>query len=214
MQFLPDPATMAAYLAACVILFITPGPDMSLWLARTIEGGPRVGLATVLGTTVGCLAHTTLAALGLSALLTASATAFGLLKIAGAMYLLWLAAATLRSGSSLRLRARGPGEQTSLRNAFVSGAVVNLSNPKVVLFFVTFLPQFVSASDAHAAAKLFFLGSFMAAFNLALAIGLVFGAQRFVDALKRRPRVMRIIDYVFASVFGGFAVSILATSNR
>ena len=87
----PPAAVLAAYSVACLVLFITPGPDMSLWLAKTLSGGRRGGIAAMLGTQLGCVFHTLFAAIGLSALLAASATAFGVLKVIGAVYLAWLA---------------------------------------------------------------------------------------------------------------------------
>src|SRR3954447_19568442 len=90
MTFLPALSTLLAYSFACFLLFITPGPDMSLFLAKTLSGGRKAGMASMLGAMVGCCVHTLLAALGLSALLAASTTAFTVLKIIGALYLLWL----------------------------------------------------------------------------------------------------------------------------
>jgi threonine/homoserine/homoserine lactone efflux protein len=213
MTFLPDPAVLLAYTLACFVLFITPGPDMSLFLAKTVSGGRRAGLAAMLGAMAGCCVHTLLAALGLSALLAASATAFGILKIVGALYLLWLAVDAVRHGSALTLKAERPGA-VPLGRTFWLGVGVNLINPKIVLFFVTFLPQFVDAADPHAARKLVFLGLYFIAFSTPLAALLIFAAERVIGLLKRRPRAMRVIDYGFATLFGAFAVKILAMQGR
>jgi threonine/homoserine/homoserine lactone efflux protein len=97
---------------------------------------------------------------------------------------------------------------------FVLGVGVNLTNPKIVLFFVTFLPQFVDASDPHAAEKLVFLGLYFIAFSAPLAALLILGAERVIALLRRRPRVMRAIDYAFAGLFGVFALKILTTQGR
>ena len=91
LSFLPDAATLAAYSLACLVLFVTPGPDMSLTLAKTIAGGRAAGLAAMFGAATGCVVHSLLAALGVSALVAASPSAFLALKVAGAVYLLWLA---------------------------------------------------------------------------------------------------------------------------
>jgi threonine/homoserine/homoserine lactone efflux protein len=211
--FLPDAATLVAYSLACFILAITPGPDMSLFLQRTITAGSGAGIASTLGASAGCLVHTVLAAVGLSAVIATSPTAFLVIKIVGAVYLAWLAVDSLRNGSSLNVRSEGR-QTISLSRAFWMGVMINLSNPKVVLFFVTFLPQFISASDPHAAGKLAFLGVYMVAFGTPITILMVLGAERVVDALKQRPRVMRAIDYVFATVFGAFAAKIMLTEGR
>ena len=213
MTFLPDAAVLVAYSVACFVLFITPGPDMSLFLAKTVSGGRKAGIAAMLGAQAGCCVHTMLAALGLSALLAASATAFLVLKMIGGLYLLWLAVDAIRHGSALNVR-REAGTEVSVWRTFVLGVGVNLTNPKVVLFFVTFLPQFVSAGDPYAAQKLVFFGLYFVLFNLPLCALMVLGADRVLALLKRRPRVMRAIDYTFAGIFGAFAVKILAMPGR
>lgn len=207
----PDAATMAAYVVACLVLFVTPGPDMSVWLSQTIASGRRAGIAAVLGTSLGVVVHTLLAALGLSALLAASATAFAVLKGVGALYLAWLAVDTLRKGSSLSVQ---PGAASSPGHSFRLALLVNLTNPKVVLFFVTFLPQFVAADDPNPGGRLAFLGLFMVVFSLPLSVALVLGAGRVVEGLRRRPRLMRGIDYLFAGIFGAFAIRILTAEGR
>ncbi len=213
MTFLPDASVLAAYSLACFVLFVTPGPDMSLFLAKTVAGGRRAGMAALFGAMAGCCVHTLLAALGLSALLAASATAFTILKIVGALYLLWLAIDAVRHGSALNLREEGWVEVPVWRT-FVLGVGINLTNPKVVLFFVTFLPQFVDAADPHASGKLLFLGIYFIVFSAPLCVLLILGAERLIALLKRRPRVLRVIDYVFAGLFGAFAVKMLATQAR
>ena len=213
MSFVPETSVLIAYALACAILFITPGPDMSLFLAKTISGGRRSGIAAMLGATIGCVVHTLLAAIGLSALLAASTTAFMIVKIVGAVYLLWLAVDAIRSGSALNVKVGEPSREPFLRTLLL-GAGVNLTNPKVVLFFVTFLPQFVRAGDPDAAGKLVFLGLFYVVFTLPFAILMILGAEKLIGFLKGRKRVLRAIDWTFAGVFGYFAVHILATQGR
>jgi len=84
----------------------------------------------------------------------------------------------------------------------------------VILFFITFLPQFVAATDPHVTGKLLFLGVYFIVFSIPLAIAMILVAERLIDGLKARPKVMRLIDYIFASVFGAFAVTILTTQGR
>lgn len=208
LTFLPDSSTLLAYTAACFILFITPGPDMSLCLAKTLSGGRRAGMAAMAGAMAGCCVHTLLAALGISALLAASTTAFTALKIVGALYLLWLAIDAVRRGSALNVQAVATRDESVWRT-FLLGMGVNLTNPKVVLFFVTFLPQFVDAGDAHAPGKLVFLGLYFLVFSAPLGVMMILGADRVVQLLRGRPRVMRAIDYMFAGLFGAFAARIL-----
>jgi threonine/homoserine/homoserine lactone efflux protein len=213
MNFLPDTSTLMAYSVACFILFVTPGPDMSLFLAKTVQGGRKAGMASMAGASAGALVHSVAAAFGLSALIAASATAFGALKIVGALYLLWMAYSAIRHGSSLNIKQRDSGP-VSLKNTFFMGIGMNLTNPKVVLFFLTFLPQFVSAGDPHASEKLFFLGVYMIAFTVPFAIAMILVAERFIAMLKRNPKILRGIDFLFAGVFGFFAVQVLRTHTR
>ncbi|MCF4126373.1 LysE family translocator [Methylobacterium sp. SyP6R] len=209
MSFLPDTPTLLAYLAACLVLFVTPGPDMSLTLARTIGSGRRAGIVTVLGTSLGTLIHTLAAVLGLSALIAASATAFTVLKVVGALYLGWLAIDALRRGSALNVRAETM--RGGLRRTFWLGLGVNLTNPKVVLFFLTFLPQFVHADAPDPTGQLAFLGLTFIGLSLPLGVLMVLGAARVTGALQARPRLMRGIDWLFAGLFGTFAARILLT---
>lgn len=213
MWFLPDTQTLLAYTLASVLLFITPGPDMSQFLARTISGGKRAGVASAMGANLGCVIHTLLVAFGISALIAASQTAFLALKIVGAGYLLWLAVDAIRNGSSLNVKA-GEAKSVSAVTSFLMGITVNLTNPKVVLFFITFLPQFVSATDPNVTAKLAFLGIYFVLINIPLSIAMVLSADWLVSWLRSRPRLLRGIDYSFAGVFAFFAVKIAMTQGR
>jgi threonine/homoserine/homoserine lactone efflux protein len=213
-DFIPDPAVLLAYTIACVVLFATPGPDMSLWLSRTVAGGRRAGVAALLGTSAGCCVHSVLAALGVSVLINASPVAFNVMKGVGAIYLLYLAWQAIRHGSMLTVEDGAPRRAGAFWPTFLTGFMVNLSNPKVVLFFITFLPGFVSAEDPDAEGKLLFLGLYFVAFNLPLSILLILAAERFVSTLKANPRVMRVIDWAFAGVFGFFAFTILKAQAR
>ena len=213
MTFLPDTSVLLAYWLACFVLFITPGPDMSLFLAKTVAGGRAAGIAAFSGAALGCVVHSLLAAFGLSALIAASPTAFLALKIVGAAYLLWLAVDSVRNGSSLNVR-EGQAARVPFWPTFALGLTVNLTNPKVVLFFVTFLPQFVQADDPHAAAKLLFLGIYFVVFSFPLGVLMVLGAERVMSSLRSRPRLLRAIDWLFAGVFSAFALRILATQGR
>ena len=214
MTVLPAASVLLAYSAACLVLFATPGPDMSLTLSRTIQGGRRAGLAAMLGAMAGCCLHTMLAAFGISALLAASTTAFTMLKIAGALYLLWLAVDAVRHGSALSVREGAVAQDVSVWRSFALGIGINLTNPKIVLFFVTFLPQFVEAGDPDAAGKLLFLGLYFIALSLPLGVLLVLGAERVSATLRSRPRLMRGIDIAFAGLFGAFALRILTLQGR
>jgi threonine/homoserine/homoserine lactone efflux protein len=213
MTFLPDPSTMLAYSLACFVLFITPGPDMSFFLAKTMQGGRKAGIAAMGGASFGNLVHSLAAAFGLSALIAASATAFTIVKVIGALYLLWMAYDAIRHGSALNIERSG-ADQLSVSKTFLQGLGVNLTNPKIILFYLTFLPQFVAASDPHAQGKLLFLGMYFVVFALPLAVMLILVAERFIETMRANPKVMRAIDYSFAGIFGFFALQVLRTQSR
>jgi threonine/homoserine/homoserine lactone efflux protein len=213
MDFIPDMSVLIPYSLACFVLCITPGPDMSLFLSRTMAGGTRAGMASMLGASAGCLVHTVLAAIGLSAVIAASPHTFLIIKIAGALYLAWLAIDSIRNGSALNVQ-EGEKYEASFFKTFWLGVMINLSNPKVILFFVTFLPQFISATDPNAGGKLAFLGFYMVVFTAPIAAAIILGADKVVTSLKQRPQIMRGIDYAFAGIFGIFAVKVLLTDNK
>ena len=207
MNYIPDISTLLTYSVASVLLFITPGPDMSLFLARTMVSGRKAGIASVMGANLGCVGHTLLSAFGVSALIAASQMGFLILKIFGAAYLLWLAVDAIRKGSALNVQTELQ-KPTSAFSSFLMGITVNLTNPKVLLFFITFLPQFVDSHDPNVRAKLIFLGVYFVIINIPLSIVMILGAERLVNWLKARPKVLRGIDFSFAGVFAFFALKI------
>ena len=211
--FVPDLAVILAFALAGVILAITPGPDMALQLSRAINYGRAHGLACAAGAMTGVLAHTTLAALGISVLIVAAPTLFWVLKIAGAIYLLWLAYQAIVHGGGLRIAAAGKKPPT-LRQSYMTGVGINLLNPKVVLFFVTFLPQFVDARDPAASGKLFFLGAEFIVISIPLAIATIFAAEWLAAAFMRTRWVERALNWSFAAIFAAFAATILTASAR
>jgi len=138
------PEQFLGFLAAAVLITVAPGPDNLMVLGFGISRGRAKGIAFGVGCGIGCLSHTVLAALGVSALIAASPMAFTALRISGGLYLVWLGVQALRSRGQLRVDdARGVEE--SLLRLFGKGLVANAINPKVILFFLSFLPQFVIA---------------------------------------------------------------------
>ena len=182
MSFVPDTATIIQFAIATVILAITPGPDMTLFVSRTLSQGKAAGFASMAGALTGTLVHTTLVVVGISALIVASPNAFLVLKIFGAGYLVFLAWQAITKGSAFS-PVKKTGPEVSLFRSWAMGLGINLLNPKVILFFMTFLPQFVSASDPNAAGKLFFLGAMFVLISIPLTAPMVFAADRFAAAM-------------------------------
>lgn len=210
--FVPDLPVLAAFVLAAVVLGLTPGPDMTYFLSRTVAQSRAAGFAALGGASVGLVVHSVLVAAGLSVLLAASATAFTILKIAGALYLAWLAVDAIRHGSSLSLQKGG--RQEPLGSVFLKGMGINLLNPKIIVFFVTFLPQFVAVSDPHAPGKLLFLGLTFIAVNLPVCGALILAADRIALLLRRSSVATRIVDWMFAGVLGAFAVRLVFTQAK
>ena len=212
-SFIPTLTTILTFALASVVLIITPGPDMALQLSRSINYGRAHGMMTFLGTMLGLLVHSALVALGISILIVAAPPLFLALKIVGAVYLLWLAWQAIRKGGGFRLAAAAKQTPT-LRQSFLSGVMIDLLNPKVVLFFVTFLPQFVHAGDPGAPGPLLFLGLEYCALSVPAGIALVWFATWITQALTRSKMVERVLNWGFAGVFATFAAIILSAQAR
>jgi threonine/homoserine/homoserine lactone efflux protein len=168
---------------------------------------------TLIGTLLGLLVHSALVALGISILIVAAPPLFLALKIVGAVYLLWLAWQAVRKGGGFRLAAAARQTPT-LWQSFLAGVMIDLLNPKVVLFFVTFLPQFVHAGDPAAPGQLFFLGIEYFALSLPAGLALVWFADWITRALTRSKTVERVLNWGFAGVFATFAAVILSAQAR
>jgi len=214
MEFLPTWQVLSSFTLAALILTVTPGPDMTLFLGRALSQGRAAGLAAMFGAATGVIIHTLFAAFGISALISASPNAFLVLKIGGAVYLLWLAFQALRGGASLSLEQGTPTRRQSLASNWLTGIGINLLNPKIILFFITFLPQFVTPTDPHAAGKLIFLGLYFVIFACVCCSLMIWAVDRVAQTLRSNPKVTRAIDWVFAGVFSAFAVNILLIQRQ
>jgi threonine/homoserine/homoserine lactone efflux protein len=212
-DFIPSLPVMLAFALAALVLFVTPGPDMALFLLRAIRYGRGHAIAAILDISIGLLCHSILAAFGISVLIAAAPTMFLALKIIGAIYLIYLAIKALRSGDALTLAAsaRTPPK---LRDSYVAGLGINLLNPKIVLFFITFLPQFIDRHDPHASGKLFFLGLEFIVITTPLAIGMACAAGWLSKLLTQNKWVAQVLNWSFAGVFTAYAATILLTEAR
>lgn len=212
-QFVPDLPVLLTFAVASIVMAITPGPDMALFVSRTIRYGLRHGFVTVSGALTGIACHTLLAAAGVSLLILAAPAAFTALKMIGAAYLIWLAIGAIRGGSGFIVTEEFRSAPR-LRTSYLTGLGINLANPKMVVFFVTFLPQFVSPTDPTAWGKLVFLGFFFIFLSLPLVVGMVVAARWISKCLSRRPWIQKALNWSFASVFVAFAISILTAEAR
>ncbi|MDN8614693.1 LysE family translocator [Variovorax ginsengisoli] len=179
---MPDAHSLLLFVAAGLLLNLTPGPDVLYIVSHSLRSGARAGILAGFGITAGCFVHIIAAALGLSALMAASSTAFTVLKWVGAAYLLWVGVRMLfsrPSGAAPALAAAGPANAKSV---FLGGFWTNALNPKVALFFLAFVPQFIAPGTDDKALAFFLLGvlfNFNAIFvNVAWALAAGWTARR------------------------------------
>jgi threonine/homoserine/homoserine lactone efflux protein len=204
-----NPEQFLGFLTAAVLITLAPGPDNLMVLGVGMSRGRRQGMAFGLGCALGCISHTILAAAGISALIAASPLAFSLLKISGGIYLLWLGVQALRSKGVVRT-ADGSNPQESLRRLFFKGLFANSINPKVVLFFLAFLPQFVVASQGAIGIQTALLGltfTMQAALLFAL-LGYFSGTVG--HGLKRHPRAGLWLDRVAGTIFVALGLRLIS----
>jgi threonine/homoserine/homoserine lactone efflux protein len=175
------------FFAAALVLAVTPGPGIFYVLARSLAGGRREGLLSSYGTFAGGLFHVLAAALGISAILAASATAFHTIKYAGAAYLLWLGIRMIRTrNEEMTVRADQPS-----RGAFRQGIFTEVLNPKTALFFLSFIPQFVTPARGHVFLQFVILGSLSVILNTSADLAVVLLASPLERLLKNSARFRR-----------------------
>lgn len=199
------------FLITTLIIVASPGTGVVYTLAAGLSRGARASLVAALGCTLGIVPHLIAAIAGLAAVLHASALAFGVVKYAGVAYLLYMAWSTLKERGGLTVEAR-EDKRSSLR-VVIDGIVVNLLNPKLSIFFVSFLPQFIAPTEAHPlAAMLELSGVFMAVTFLVFALyGVMAAAMR--DHVVSRPDVVAWMRRVFAATFGALALRLALTER-
>jgi threonine/homoserine/homoserine lactone efflux protein len=176
------------FIAASLAVIATPGQDMILVLSRSLAEGIAAGVATAAGVSVGLLGHTVVVTMGLGAVLQASETLFWWLKMVGAAYLVYLGVQLLRSSATDLALQQGPGQ--SLQRLFWNGALSNISNPKIIVFYLAFLPQFVPASHPQPAAALFALGVTFAGLTFLVKAPVGYFAGRLSAWFQARPSAL------------------------
>ena len=205
-----DLATIAAFSAASVAIVLSPGPDTMLILRYTMNGGQRIGLATVAGVQIGLMVHTLAAVLGLSLVIASAPVLFKGIAVAGALYLGWLAIESVRAGI-VRLNGGGPddaGPVLRARKACRDAVLCNVLNPKVILLFLALMPNFVDPSRGQVPAQLAVLGVVLVLINIVWQLPLAFAAE----AIRRwlgSPTVQRWVNWGTGGVLMTFAVLML-----
>jgi threonine/homoserine/homoserine lactone efflux protein len=200
------------FIATAIVLIVTPGQDTFFILGRSLAGGRSAGISAALGVSTGTVIHTILAALGLSALLATSPYAFMAVKFAGAAYLIYIGVrALLARGGSL------PGETAGAPEghwpAFRQGVLTNLLNPKVALFFLALLPQFIAVDSGRKVLAFIVLGLSFVTLGVAWCVMLAIAAAKLRGAFLRRPSMAQVLNKVAGAMFIGLGLR-LATARQ
>lgn len=214
---MPDTTQLLMFIAAGWLLNLTPGPDVLYIVSNALKGGVRVGIVAALGIVSGCFVHVFAAALGVGALLATSATAFTLLKWAGAAYLVWMGVRLLFAkggGSALpSIHAANASEPVDLARVYRRGFLTNVLNPKVALFFLAFVPQFIAPGADNKVVVFLLLGLLFNINSLPINFGyavLAAWASRRVAAVQR---IMHWLDRAAGVMFIGFGLKLALSDN-
>lgn len=199
------------FTAASLVMILTPGQDMVMVMSRSIAQGPGAGVMTAAGVSVGLVGHTVLAAMGLGAILRTSEWLFVALKLVGAAYLIWLGIGLLRTRSATLEVQAAPARP--LRWLFLDGAISNVSNPKIAVFYFAFLPQFVNAGAAHPTLSVFALGLWFAVLTFLVKSPIGYFAGRLSGWFRARPGVLVGLHRCSGAVMVGLGVK-LALERR
>ena len=197
----------AGFLAAAALITLAPGPDNLMVLSIGMARGRRQGMAFGLGCALGCLNHTALAALGVSALIAASPLAFAALKIAGGLYLCWLGIQAIRTARAVGAVNTTPADAPG--RLLVKGLVANAINPKVILFFLAFLPQFVDGQRGHIAWQIAQLGALFTLETVVIFSAIGWFAGSLGERLARRPAIGVWLDRVAGGIFIALGMRLL-----
>jgi threonine/homoserine/homoserine lactone efflux protein len=208
---MPDLHSFLLFMAAGLALNFTPGPDMLYVAARGASEGRRAGIASALGIGAGTFVHIGIVALGLAALLRAVPIAYLVVRIAGAAYLIYLGVRALRSRSSLTLQHVEPAPLSAV---FRQGVITNVLNPKVALFFLAFLPQFVDPGRGNPVLQIVVLGLVFDLTGTIVNLGVAVGASRAASRLREASRARDILQKVTGALFIGLGLRLAFAGRR
>ena len=203
-----------AFLTAAVVLNVSPGPDMAFILGQTARRGTRAGLAAMLGIWSGAFVHVIAAALGLSAILATSASAFTVAKWLGAIYLIWLGIQAWRSHDGVAGAPTTDSASASRPRIFRHGFLIAALNPKVALFFLAFLPQFVMPGAGSTSAQLFLHGTLVVAVAALIEPPLVLIGGKLARRMQSSPRVERWMSRALGSLFIALGIRLAMSDHE
>src|SRR5688572_22224571 len=203
---------LGIFVLASLALIVTPGQDMIYVITRSLAQGRLAGVCSAVGVIIGILVHTALAALGVGAILHASESLFLALKLVGAAYLVYLGIRLLLSRGGIDV-ATGPGSRRSYLSLVWQGVLSNVTNPKIVLFFFAFLPQFVDPASAHPTRDLVFLGVLYALLGLPVKCAVGLAAGSLSERVLRNPGALAWVNRASGAVLVGLGLR-LAAADR
>jgi len=209
---MPDWPQLLLFIAAGWLLNLTPGPDVLYIVSNSLRGGARAGMVAALGIFAGCFVHVAIATVGLGALLAASAMAFTVVKFIGAAYLLWMGVRLLRASTPGWTPEAAPAEP-DLRRVFRRGFLTNVLNPKVALFFLAFLPQFIAPDASHKTLAFLALGVLFSVNALPVTLGYAWLAAWAADRVSLVRRAMHWLDRAAGVLFIGFGLKLALTDH-
>ncbi|WP_085904251.1 LysE family translocator [Kiloniella majae] len=213
-QLLPDLSLLIPFILAGIALNLTPGVDMAYVLAKTTHQGKKAGLLAALGISLGSMVHATASALGISALLATSETAFLTLKIAGAIYLFYIAYKILTSKPRHEEEAiETKSSKPKSWKIVLEGAATNLLNPKIGLFMLAFLPQFIDAAPQDAVWQTLALGLLFNINGYIVFVILITLTSLAATKVKASKRVKTLLRWITATILGGMAIRITFTNS-
>ena len=204
------------FVIAVFLLNVTPGPDTAYIVGRSVAQGRGAGLMSALGISTGCCVHSLACAFGLTALLAASATAFTVIKFVGALYLMYLGVRLIFTKPAAAEAAgvtRAAGAPKSLRQLFLQGFWTNVLNPKVVLFFVSFFPQFVTTGSDHKALAFLTLGAVFVVMTMVWNSFVAWIAGSVTQRFSGKPGLKRWLDRGVGSAFVGLGIKLATASH-
>ena len=197
--------TLIAFVTASVVLSLVPGPDNLFVMSHSALKGWRIGFYITLGLCTGLIVHTVLVAIGVSVIFQTSAIAFNGLKIVGACYLLYLAWLSVQNKE---LNLGGTDRDSTNRSYYFTGVIMNLTNPKVALFFLVFLPQFVNTSDDNVTIQIFLLGLLFILSALCVFTSIAYLASFLEDILKKSKTVNKNLNILAALIYFALAINL------
>ena len=197
--------TIIAFVTASVVLSLVPGPDNIFVMSHSALKGWRIGFYTTLGLCTGLIGHTVLVAIGVSVIFQTSAIAFNGLKIIGAFYLLYLAWLSVQNKE---LNLGGTDKDSTNRSYYLTGVIMNLTNPKVALFFLVFLPQFVNTSNNNITLQIFLLGLLFILSALCVFTSIAYLASFLEDILKKSKTVNKNLNILAALIYFALAINL------